>query len=233
VSQSTQSQVMTNLECTEAPNMIWSTLARQRGSSMGKSLTDDPPLGQAERWNARLRSPGRMACAGKVGAVLCFDEYRLALKRSRWASTLGSMWACRSRVIDLDGVYTSVSTKLIGCSWHERYDPAKTKAIWIERGARVQAAAALLCCGLPSNSMGAERRLCWRGDLEAAASMAAARLADASFILQVRAGYIRRRNMGRRHLKRRRSNFLFRPPHRATLVRKRVRPNRPFRSGRF
>ena len=60
----------------------------------------------AERW----RGPGSTAwshglCAGKVGAVLCFDASRLARNGRDWHHLLELCGLVEARVIDLDGVY--------------------------------------------------------------------------------------------------------------------------------
>ena len=76
--------------------------------------------------------------------------------------------------------------------------------------------------GSPSNSTGGGRRLCWRGDLEAWPARQRARLADQHrSSCRSRSGYRRRRHDCRQHLNPRRSNFVFRQPHRVTPVRQR------------
>jgi DNA invertase Pin-like site-specific DNA recombinase len=44
-------------------------------------------------------------CAGKVGAVLCFDASRLARNGRDWYHLLELCGLVEARVIDLDGVY--------------------------------------------------------------------------------------------------------------------------------
>jgi DNA invertase Pin-like site-specific DNA recombinase len=54
-------------------------------------------------------------CAGKVGAVLCFDASRLARNGRDWHHLLELCGLVGARVIDLDGVYKRSSA---GVSQH-------------------------------------------------------------------------------------------------------------------
>jgi hypothetical protein len=84
--------------------MIWSMSPANAVSSMLKSSMMISAARQAERWHA----PDRLVawlCAGKVGAVLCFDASRLARNGRDWHHLLELCGLVEARVIDLDGVY--------------------------------------------------------------------------------------------------------------------------------
>jgi DNA invertase Pin-like site-specific DNA recombinase len=97
VRQSTQSQVMTNLESKR--------LARRRGLVDVEIIDDD--LGRSASGTVARPGFDRLVawlCAGKVGAVLCFDASRLARNGRDWHHLLELCGLVEARVIDLDGV---------------------------------------------------------------------------------------------------------------------------------
>ena len=84
VRQSTQSQVMTNLESKRRQYDLVD-VARQRGFVDVEIIDDD--LGRSA--SGMVARPGfdrlvAWLCAGKVGAVLCFDASRLARNGRDW-----------------------------------------------------------------------------------------------------------------------------------------------------
>src|SRR5438874_6357940 len=84
VRQSTQSQVMTNLESKRRQYDLVD-VARQRGFVDVEVIDDD--LGRSA--SGTVARPGferlvAWLCAGKVGAVLCFDASRLARNGRDW-----------------------------------------------------------------------------------------------------------------------------------------------------
>src|SRR5260370_25534675 len=105
VRQSTQSQVMTNLESKRRQYDLVD-VARQRGF-VDVEIIDDDPGRSASGTVARLGFDRLVAwlCAGKVGAVLCFDASRLARNGGDWHHLLELCGLVEARVIDLDGVY--------------------------------------------------------------------------------------------------------------------------------
>lgn len=105
VRQSTQSQVMTNLESKRRQYDLVD-VARQRGFVDVEVIDDD--LGRSA--SGTVARPGfeRLVaglCAGKVGAVLCFDASRLARNGRDWHHLLELCGLVEARVIDLDGIY--------------------------------------------------------------------------------------------------------------------------------
>jgi len=104
VRQSTQSQVMTNLESKRRQYDLVD-VARQRGL-VDVEIIDDDDLGRSARTVARPGFDRLVAwlCAGKVGAVLCFDASRLARNGRDWHHLLELCGLVEARVIDLDGV---------------------------------------------------------------------------------------------------------------------------------
>jgi excisionase family DNA binding protein len=105
VRQSTQSQVMTNLE-SQRRQYDLVDVARQRGFTDVEVIDDD--LGRSA--SGTVARPGfdrlvAMLCAGKVGAVLCFDASRLARNGRDWHHLLELCGLVEARVIDLDGIY--------------------------------------------------------------------------------------------------------------------------------
>src|SRR3979490_573322 len=105
VRQSTQSQVMTNLESKRRQYDLVD-VARQRGFVDVEIIDDD--LGRSA--SGRVARPGfdglvAWLCAGKVGAVLCFDASRLARNGRDWHHLLELCGLVDARVIDLDGIY--------------------------------------------------------------------------------------------------------------------------------
>lgn len=105
VRQSTQSQVMTNLESQRRQYDLVG-IARQRGFADVEVIDDD--LGRSASGTVARPGFDRLVawlCAGKVGAVLCFDASRLARNGRDWHHLLELCGLVEARVIDLDGVY--------------------------------------------------------------------------------------------------------------------------------
>src|ERR1019366_9834725 len=105
VRQSTQSQVMTNLEGQRRQYDLVE-VARQWGFADVEVIDDD--LGRsASGMTARPGFERLVAwlCAGEVGAVLCFDASRLARNGRDWHHLLELCGLGQVRVIDPDGVY--------------------------------------------------------------------------------------------------------------------------------
>jgi len=105
VCQSTQSQVMTNLESKRRQYDLVD-VARQRGFVDVEIIDDD--LGRSASGTVARPGFDRLVawlCAGKVGAVLCFDASRLARNGRDWHHLLELCRLVEARVIDLDGVY--------------------------------------------------------------------------------------------------------------------------------
>jgi excisionase family DNA binding protein len=105
VRQSTQSQVMTNLE-SQRRQYDLVDVARQRGFTDVEVIDDD--LGRSASGTVARPGFDRLVaalCAGKVGAVLCFDASRLARNGRDWHHLLELCGLVDARVIDLDGIY--------------------------------------------------------------------------------------------------------------------------------
>jgi DNA invertase Pin-like site-specific DNA recombinase len=105
VRQSTQSQVMTNLESKRRQYDLVD-VARQRGFVDVEIIDDD--LGRSASGTVARPGFDRLVawlCAGKVGAVVCFDASRLARNGRDWHHLLELCGLVEARVIDLDGVY--------------------------------------------------------------------------------------------------------------------------------
>ena len=105
VRQSTQSQVMTNLE-SQRRQYDLVDVARQRGFVDIEVIDDD--LGRSA--SGTVARPGfdrlvALLCAGKVGAVLCMDASRLARNGRDWHHLLELCGLVEARVIDHDGAY--------------------------------------------------------------------------------------------------------------------------------
>src|SRR5881227_2101939 len=105
IRQSTQAQVQTNLESKRRQYDLVE-LARQRGFVDVEVIDDD--LGRSASGTVARPGFDRLVawlCAGKVGAVLCFDASRLARNGRDWHHLLELCGLVAARVIDLDGVY--------------------------------------------------------------------------------------------------------------------------------
>jgi hypothetical protein len=105
VRQSTQSQVMINLESKRRQYDLVD-VARQHGFVDVEIIDDD--LGRSASGTVARPGFDRLVawlCAGKVGAVLCFDASRLARNGRDWHHLLELCGLVEARVIDLDGVY--------------------------------------------------------------------------------------------------------------------------------
>ncbi|WP_027038781.1 recombinase family protein [Mesorhizobium ciceri] len=105
VRQSTQSQVMTNLE-SQRRQYDLVDIARQRGFADIEVIDDD--LGRSASGTVARPGFDRLVawlCAGKVGAVLCLDASRLARNGRDWHHLLELCGLVEARVIDHDGVY--------------------------------------------------------------------------------------------------------------------------------
>ena len=105
VRQSSQSQVMNNLESKRRQYDLVD-VARQRGFLDVEVIDDD--LGRSASGTVARPGFDRLVaglCAGRVGAVLCFDASRLARNGRDWHHLLELCGLVEARVIDLDGVY--------------------------------------------------------------------------------------------------------------------------------
>ncbi|WP_442219619.1 recombinase family protein [Rhizobium sp. 2YAF20] len=107
VRQSSQSQVMTNLE-SQRRQYDLVNIARSYGFADIEVIDDD--LGRSA--SGTVERPGfeRLVgwlCEGKVGAVLCFDASRLARNGRDWHHLLELCGLVEARVIDQDGVYNA------------------------------------------------------------------------------------------------------------------------------
>ena len=137
VRQSTQSQVMTNLE-SQRRQYDLVEVARQHGFVDVEIIDDD--LGRSASGTVARPGFDRLVawlCAGKVGAVLCFDASRLARNGRDWHHLLELCGLVDARVIDLDGVYNpcrpndrlllgmkgSISEFELGCCERECWTP--------------------------------------------------------------------------------------------------------------
>ncbi len=142
VRQSSQSQVMANLE-SQRRQYDLVDLARQRGFIDIEVIDDD--LGRSASGTVARPGFDRLVawlCAGKVGAVLCFDASRLARNGRDWHHLLELCGLVEARVIDLDGVYNpcrpndrlllgmkgSISEFELGVLKARMLDAAKSKA---------------------------------------------------------------------------------------------------------
>ena len=132
VRQSTQSQVMTNLE-SQRRQYDLVEVARQRGFVDVEIIDDD--LGRSASGTVARPGFDRLVawlCAGKVGAVLCFDASRLARNGRDWHHLLELCGLVDARVIDLDGVYNP-------CRPNDRLLHAETRGLagrrqtWVPR----------------------------------------------------------------------------------------------------
>src|SRR6201985_3357690 len=142
VRQSTQSQVMTNLESQRRKYGLVE-VARQRGFVDVEIIDDD--LGRSA--SGTVAGPGfdrlvAALCAGQVGAVLCLDASQLARNGRDWHHLLELCGLVEARVIDLDGVYDpcrpndrlllgmkgSISEFELGIIRSRMYDAALSKA---------------------------------------------------------------------------------------------------------
>ena len=105
VRQSTQSQVMTNLE-SQRRQYDLVEVARQHGFAQVEVIDDD--LGRSASGTVARPGFDRLVagiCGGKVGAVLCFDASRLARNGRDWHHLLELCGLVEARVIDQDGIY--------------------------------------------------------------------------------------------------------------------------------
>ncbi|MCP3468644.1 recombinase family protein [Bradyrhizobium sp. CCGUVB23] len=105
VRQSTQSQVMANLE-SQRRQYDLVDIARRHGFSDVEVIDDD--LGRSASGTVARPGFDRLVawlCAGAVGAVICFDASRLARNGRDWHHLLELCGLVEARVIDHDGVY--------------------------------------------------------------------------------------------------------------------------------
>src|SRR3979490_3514765 len=142
VRQSTQSQVMTNLESKRRQYDLVE-VARQWGFADVEVIDDD--LGRSASGTVARPGFDRLVawlCAGKVGAVVCFDASRLARNGRAWPHLLELCGLVEARVIHLDGVYDpcrpndrlvlglkgSISEFELGIIRSRMYEAARSKA---------------------------------------------------------------------------------------------------------
>lgn len=109
VRQSTQSQVLHNLESQRSQYDLVNT-ARRHGFQHVEVIDDD--LGRSA--SGAVARPGferlvAWLCAGEVGAVLCLDASRLARNGRDWHHLLELCGLADARVIDQDGIYNPCS----------------------------------------------------------------------------------------------------------------------------
>ena len=105
IRQSTQAQVMTNLESRRRQYELVE-IARKHGFARVEVIDDD--LGRSASGTVARPGFDRLVawlCAGEVGAVLCFDASRLARNGRDWHHLLELCGLVEARVIDLDGIY--------------------------------------------------------------------------------------------------------------------------------
>src|SRR5881397_3948004 len=105
VRQSTQSQVMANLE-SQRRQYDLVDIARRHGFSDVEVIDDD--LGRSASGTVARPGFDRLVawlCAGAVGAVICFDASRLARNGRDWHHLLELCGLVEARVIDMDGIY--------------------------------------------------------------------------------------------------------------------------------
>src|ERR1700749_5267626 len=105
VRQATPAQVQTHRESRRRQYELVDE-ARRRGFRDVEVIDDD--LGRSA--SGTVARPGferlvAWLCAGKVGAVLCFDASRLARNGRDWHHLLELCGLVEARVIDLDGIY--------------------------------------------------------------------------------------------------------------------------------
>jgi DNA invertase Pin-like site-specific DNA recombinase len=142
VRQSTQSQVMINLE-SQRRQYDLVEVARQHGFMHVEVIDDD--MGRSASGTVARPGFDRLVgwlCTGKVGAVLCFDASRLARNGRDWHHLLELCGLVDARVIDQDGVYNpshpndrlllgmkgSISEFELGVLRARMYDAARSKA---------------------------------------------------------------------------------------------------------
>ena len=116
VRQSTQSQVMTNLEGQRRQYDLVE-VARQWGFADVEVIDDD--LGRSA--SGMVARPGferlvAWLCAGKVGAVLCFDASRLA-RNGRDCITCLSCVVLSKPASSISTAFTIRAARMIGCFW--------------------------------------------------------------------------------------------------------------------
>ena len=142
VRQSTQSQVMINLE-SQRRQYDLVEVARQHGFMHVEVIDDD--MGRSASGTVARPGFDRLVgwlCTGKVGAVLCFDASRLARNGRDWHHLLELCGLVDARVIDQDGVYNpshpndrlllgmkgSISEFELGVLRARMHDAARSKA---------------------------------------------------------------------------------------------------------
>jgi DNA invertase Pin-like site-specific DNA recombinase len=116
VRQSTQSQVMTNLE-SQRRQYDLVEVARRRGFVDVEIIDDE--LGRSASGTVARPGFDRLVawlCAGKVGAVLCFDASRFARNGCDWHHLLELCGLVEARVIDPTASKIPAGP-MIACSW--------------------------------------------------------------------------------------------------------------------
>jgi excisionase family DNA binding protein len=142
VRQSTQSQVMTNLESKRRQYDLVE-VARSHGFRHVEVIDDD--MGCSASGTVARPGFDRLVawlCAGKIGAVICFDASRLARNGRDWHHLLELCGLVEARVIDQDGIYNpcrpndrlllgmkgSISEFELGVLRNRMLDAARSKA---------------------------------------------------------------------------------------------------------
>jgi len=116
VRQSTQSQVMTNLE-SQRRQYDLVEVARQWGFADVEVIDDD--LGRSA--SGMVARPGferlvAWLCAGKVGAVLCFDASRLPVTAAIGITCLSCVVLSKP-ASSISTAFTIRAARMIGCFW--------------------------------------------------------------------------------------------------------------------
>jgi DNA invertase Pin-like site-specific DNA recombinase len=117
VRQSTQSQVMTNLE-SQRRQYDLVDLARQRGFVDVEIIDDD--LGRSASGTVARPGFDRLVawlCAGKVGAVLCLDASRLARATVGIGITCSNCAGLSTPASSISMAFTIPAGPMIACSW--------------------------------------------------------------------------------------------------------------------
>lgn len=106
--------------------------SKRRGAGVPDVEVIDDDLGRSA--SGMVARPGferlvAWLCAGKVGAVLCFDASRLARNGRDWHHLLEPCGLVGARVIELDGDLRSLPAERSTAAGHEGQDYSAT--IWM------------------------------------------------------------------------------------------------------